>query len=58
MPDRRVIAIVLPPGYRDGTDFAKDCDVEVVGEFSETFFKKMVDEADKDAHFHQFVDRR
>lgn len=36
--DRRIIAVVLPEGYTGASDFAKDCNVEVIGTCSESVF--------------------
>lgn len=42
MTDRQIIAVVLPEGYRGGSDFAKDCNVEVIGTCNESVFRKAV----------------
>lgn len=41
MEDRMVIGVVLPEGYTSGSDFAKDCNVEVLGHCTESLFKTL-----------------
>lgn len=41
MTDRMIIGVVLPEGYTGGSDFAKDCNVEIVGCCSEQVFERM-----------------
>jgi hypothetical protein len=38
MTDRTIIGVVLPEGYTSGSDFAKDCNVEVIGMCIEDVF--------------------
>lgn len=39
--DRMVIGVVLPEGYTSGSDFAKDCNVEVLGHCTESLFGQL-----------------
>ena len=43
--DRLVIAVVLPDGYTGASDFAADCNVEVIATFTEGWLKRVMKHA-------------